>query len=355
MADELRNLDTRKELDAIREQIAANAVKSDKMFDDIQNPITAMATNPHPIGSTATMDNDGQFPTGRGLGTSSQGYHLPTKRSKVEFPSFNGEDLRGWLFRAEQFFEVDETPMETRVRLAAIYLEGKALQWHQNFMRTRSDKRMPNWGEYVTALQDRFGSFLFEDPMSELMNLRQIGAVKEYLDKFDELLNNVDLNESYAVSCFLPGLKSEIEVQVRMFKPKNLQEDVSLAKLQEQALILAQKRNHSTKPQPYQKNLPLLPTPSYTSTIPSTHNTHPISKPSTNTTLNSKSGRRLTPQEIDDKRAKGLCFLCDEKYTKEHICPKRKQLFLMEFSDEKGDSSDNENTEQECWGQTKEI
>ncbi|KAG8376563.1 hypothetical protein BUALT_Bualt09G0076400 [Buddleja alternifolia] len=169
------------------------------MFKDIRNLIAAMATNPNPLGSAAMMDNEGHSPAARGMGTSSQGYHLPTKRSKVEFPSFNGEDLCGWLFRAKQFFEVDETPTETRVRLAAVYLEGKALQWHQNFMRTRIDKRMPNWGEYVTALQDRFASFLFEDPTSKLMNLRQTGAVREYLDKFDELLNNVDLNESYVV------------------------------------------------------------------------------------------------------------------------------------------------------------
>ncbi|KAG8383998.1 hypothetical protein BUALT_Bualt04G0072100 [Buddleja alternifolia] len=166
MADRLRSLDNQKELDAIREQIVANALKSDKMFEDIRNLIAAMATNPNPLGSAATMDNEGHSPVARDMGTSSQGYHLPTKRSKVEFPSFNGEDLRGWLFRAEQFFEVDETPMETRVRLAIVYLEGKALQWHQNFMRTRIDKRMPNWGKYVTALQDRFGSFLFEVPMA---------------------------------------------------------------------------------------------------------------------------------------------------------------------------------------------
>ncbi|KAG8382218.1 hypothetical protein BUALT_Bualt05G0053800 [Buddleja alternifolia] len=59
----------------------------------------------------------------------------------------------------------------------------------------------------------RFGTQLYEDPMSELMNLRQMGSAKEYLDQFDELLNHVDLYETYAISCFLVGLKSDIAIQ----------------------------------------------------------------------------------------------------------------------------------------------
>ncbi|KAG8376274.1 hypothetical protein BUALT_Bualt09G0046200 [Buddleja alternifolia] len=318
MAKGLHSLDNRKELDAIREQITANALKSDKMFENIQNLIAAMATNPNPLGSAATMDNEGHSPAGRGV--------------------------------------VDETPLDTRVCLAAVYLEGKALQWHQIFMRNWIDKRMPIWGEYVTVLHDRFGSLLFEDPMSELMNLRQTRSVREYLDKFDERLNNVNLTESYVVSCFLGSLKGEIEVQVRMFKPKNLQEAVCLAKLKEQALILAHKRNHTnTKPQPFQKSPPLLSTPSsYTSPMPSTQYPNHLPKPNSTTTSTNKPGRRITSQEIDEKRAKGLCFLCDEKYTKDHNCPKRKQLFLMEFSEDQGDSSDNEQEEQQCWGHIEE-
>ncbi|KAG8377249.1 hypothetical protein BUALT_Bualt08G0008600 [Buddleja alternifolia] len=188
MAEGLRSLETRKELDALREQIAANAAKSDKMFEDIRNLIAAIASNPNPGGSAASMENEGQSPMSRGNAIPS--YQFPMKRTKVEFPRFSGEDLRGWFFRVEQFFEVDETPRDTLVKIAAVYLEGKALQWHQIFMRARTNQGMPTWGEYVKALQDRFGSLLFEDPMSELMNLRQTRSVKEYWD----------LNEPYAVT-----------------------------------------------------------------------------------------------------------------------------------------------------------
>ncbi|KAG8388744.1 hypothetical protein BUALT_Bualt02G0157100 [Buddleja alternifolia] len=37
---------------------------------------------------------------------------------------------------------------------------------------------------------------------------------------------------------------------------------------------------------------------------------------------------------MDEKRAKGLCFYCDEKFNKEHVCSKRRQLYIMEMSDQ---------------------
>ncbi|KAH0686823.1 hypothetical protein KY289_018561 [Solanum tuberosum] len=37
---------------------------------------------------------------------------------------------------------------------------------------------------------------------------------------------------------------------------------------------------------------------------------------------------------MDEKRAKGLCFLCDEKYVRGHVCKAKKQLFLVELCEE---------------------
>lgn len=55
-----------------------------------------------------------------------------------------------------------------------------------------------------------FESELHYDPMIELKNLRQLGSVQVYLNKFEEILNRLSLLEEYAVSCFLTGLKDEI-------------------------------------------------------------------------------------------------------------------------------------------------
>ena len=59
--------------------------------------------------------------------------YFTTRQAKVDFPRFDGNDLNGWLFRCQHFFDVDRTPTEVRVKLAAINLEGRALQWHQNW------------------------------------------------------------------------------------------------------------------------------------------------------------------------------------------------------------------------------
>lgn len=56
------------------------------------------------------------------------------RMTKVEFPKFDGTELRSWLYRCNQFFQIDEIPDDQKVRLAAIHLEGKALLWHQTYM-----------------------------------------------------------------------------------------------------------------------------------------------------------------------------------------------------------------------------
>ncbi|KAL0292219.1 UNVERIFIED_CONTAM: hypothetical protein Sangu_2530700, partial [Sesamum angustifolium] len=39
--------------------------------------------------------------------------------------------------------------------------------------------------------------------------------------------------------------------------------------------------------------------------------------------------------ELDEKRAKGLCFVCDEKYIIEHQCSGQKQLYFVEVFEHK--------------------
>ena len=42
---------------------------------------------------------------------------------------------------------------------------------------------------------------------------------------------------------------------------------------------------------------------------------------------------RLKPQQLDDKREKGLCYSCDNKYTKGHKCVDMK-LFYIDCEEE---------------------
>ena len=42
---------------------------------------------------------------------------------------------------------------------------------------------------------------------------------------------------------------------------------------------------------------------------------------------------RLTPQQMDERRSKGLCFNCDNKYNKWHKCGEKK-LFHIDYEDD---------------------
>ncbi|KAG8380554.1 hypothetical protein BUALT_Bualt06G0027700 [Buddleja alternifolia] len=218
------------------------------------------------------------------------------------------------------------------------------------FMKGRLTREVPNWEVYIRALNDRFGALVYDDPMSELVNLKQVGTVQHYLDKFDEIVNCMDSPDHYALSCFLGGLKVEISVNVRMFRPKFLQEAISLAKLQEPAISITQKRPPILpKPNSFPPKSQLIP-PSYKN-----HTISPLYKPSLSqhpyTKPNSGQQRRLSPQEVDEKRSKGLCFWCDEKFTREHVCKNRRQVYLLEIPKEEevevseGDDDEHEGEE----------
>ncbi|RVW97594.1 Transposon Ty3-G Gag-Pol polyprotein [Vitis vinifera] len=184
--------------------------------------------------------------------------------TKVDFPKFNGCGLDGWLLRVEYFFEVDRTPPEARVRLAALHLEGKAIQWHQGYIKTRGNEAYLDWSEYVIALNARFGQHVFDDPIANLRNLRQTGSLQSYMDEFDELYPRADIKESHALSFFLSGLIDELQMPVRMFKPQTLADAYSLARLQEIAVAALQ-----NKPKPVSKGPSLYsPTTNHTTTKP---------------------------------------------------------------------------------------
>lgn len=50
--------------------------------------------------------------------------------TKLEFPRFDGERLDGWLLCCEYFFEIGKITPENRVKVAAIHMKERALQWH---------------------------------------------------------------------------------------------------------------------------------------------------------------------------------------------------------------------------------
>ena len=114
---------------------------------------------------------------------------LHTKLSKLECPRFDGTDFKGWLLKMEQFFVVDQTREHDKVRTVMMHLDGRALQWHQRFMRNQGSLSEVNWSQYVTEMRDRFCENEFTNPMLEIVSLKQTASVEDYYEEFESLLN----------------------------------------------------------------------------------------------------------------------------------------------------------------------
>lgn len=67
----------------------------------------------------------------------------------------------------------------------------------------------PNWQQYVLYLSARFGKH-YNDPMVELVGLKQAGTITELHDQFDVIISRLQLQPEYALSCFLAALDDEI-------------------------------------------------------------------------------------------------------------------------------------------------
>ncbi|GKF93223.1 gypsy/ty3 retroelement polyprotein [Tanacetum coccineum] len=156
------------------------------------------------VASTSTTGQNGarqQSDNQRGLNNMQY-----SRVTKIEFPRFRGEDVRGWLFKCEQFFKVDGVAEDQKVNLISIHLHDIALMWHRQFVRLMGDN-VP-WGAYRQAILQRFG-LAYDDPLAEIKKVKHVKTVQEYIDEYDKLLCRVELSEEQSISFFLAGLQNE--------------------------------------------------------------------------------------------------------------------------------------------------
>ena len=92
--------------------------------------------------------------------SSGNSHHPLSRLSRIDFPRFDGEEVQGWVYKCEQFFEVDNTAENLKVKIASIHLSS--LLWHQSFMKHRSESGWPKWEEYKMAITTRFRANPFD-------------------------------------------------------------------------------------------------------------------------------------------------------------------------------------------------
>jgi hypothetical protein len=250
------------------------------------------------------------------------------KFAKLNFPRYNGsEDPTSWICQAEQFFEYQNTAEEEKVSLAAFHLEGEAQLWYQLF---KEGEAALEWEVLKEGLHVRYGPTQFDDFFGDLTKLRQTGTVRDYQSEYERLLSRAGrLSVAQQVGGFISGLKETIRPEVQASRPETLTAAVGLARLYEARL---QAQRH---PAIFSEVKRTMASSNYPH-LPSAHlarNRSPAIK-------------RLSPAELSDRRSKGLCFNCDDKFSSGHKC---KKLFLIEGIYEEGEESLEENPSKEQW------
>ncbi|GAU18789.1 hypothetical protein TSUD_80780 [Trifolium subterraneum] len=282
------------------------------------------------------------YPNFTHINYSTPHHHNPQphfRNPKIEMGTFDGTDALDWLFQAEQFFLYYNIALENRLPMVAFYMKGEALGWYKWMY---LNHELTDWNSFARALELRFGPSTYENHQAQLFKLKQTGTVSEYQAKFEQLGNKVlGLPADAMLNCFISGLTPEIRNELAIQKPYTISQAIGLAKLLEAKIQETKPRYskpfhaHTTKPNVTQ------PQNSKTTLQPDTQKTNPNPPPKLPI-------RRLSPAQMQERRALGLCYNCDEKFVVGHRCAAGRYLLLIldpeEPLDHNENSSDPENT-----------
>jgi hypothetical protein len=106
----------------LEELISGISLQQNTLLQKLQLPIGETSSNQeHPRNSQEGMigKNDWQY-----------GGHYKFHKPRRDFPAFEVEDVHKWLYKCNQYFEIEEVPDAEKLKLASYYLDGMALYWH---------------------------------------------------------------------------------------------------------------------------------------------------------------------------------------------------------------------------------
>ena len=89
-------------------------------------------------------------------------------RMRVDFPRWDEGDPAGWISRVERYFHYYRMSDDSMVEIAAIQLEGDAIQWY-NWL--GYNHGAPTWNQFKNALLNRFGRMEYENIDGQLAKI----------------------------------------------------------------------------------------------------------------------------------------------------------------------------------------
>ena len=128
--------------------------------------------------------------------------------------------------------------------------------------------------------------------------------MSEHIEDFQKLnIRVIDIPQENRIDVFIGNLKDNIQNEVHLWEPDSLEKAFRVAIKIERKIMATRKST--------------------------THNYKYGSVAAPSLTQPTK----LTPQQLEEKREKVICYSCDRKYTKGHKCTKKK-LFYIDYEEE---------------------
>ncbi|KAK1407718.1 hypothetical protein QVD17_39342 [Tagetes erecta] len=249
---------------------------------------------------------------------------LPWAVKKVMLPEFSGFDPQGWIKKANLFFDLNQTSMDSRVQLAQLSMIGVAQHWFTIITQVRPSL---SWLEFQSELLHRFTGLAIQNPYEQLATIKQSDSIFDYIDDFEYVLSLVPrLPESQTIGYFIAGLKEDVKLQVRLHRPTTCIDAMYLAKDVE--LILRPSTSPTLSSRFRYAQQPGLPL--WGDGFGHHLGANSLSKLAGNSSLHSanvQTGQRdrgvrsLSRTEWEERRKKGQCYKCGQLYSPTHKCP----------------------------------
>eukprot|EP00267_Zea_mays_P045001 XP_020397235.1 uncharacterized protein LOC109941145 [Zea mays] len=246
----------------------------------------------------------------------------PPKFQRMEFPRYDGKsDPLIFINKCESYFRHQRTMPEEKVWMASYNMDDVAQLW---FLQLQEDEGTPPWGRFKELLNLRFGPALRSAPLFELTECRRTGSVEEYSNRFQALLSRAGrLQESQRVQLYTGGLLPPLSHQVRVHAPESLAVAMSLARMLE--LVELDRLSPLLGRAAPRAALPALPTrpalpaagapPVLSVPVPPAQQ---LALPAPPPRGAAGAAKRLTTEEQAERRRLGLCYNCNEPYSRGH-------------------------------------
>jgi hypothetical protein len=127
-----------------------------------------------------------------------------------------------------------DTPEHMWATAASLHMEDNAEKWlHMH----KQKHGLGSWEQFMAAVQQKFGTYEYKHAIDELLELKQIGTVEDYVTTFESLQYQIEMydqgmGDTYFIAQFIKRRKPEIRYQVHGQVHTTMQRAIMLAKIQ---------------------------------------------------------------------------------------------------------------------------